>query len=379
MTARNWLMQIGAATALALLGAGNALAERLTFGESAAVEFAPALGQTFAVPILLQEEASVVLLIHTPDGEPIRQIAAADRLPAGKHELVWDGKDRIGVVVPNEAYVPVLEARFADGTTETVDPRDTSGGEILDEVPVRTAGNDIEFRLSVPARVLLRVGIDGGPMLHELASWAPRSPGVNVQRWDGYDASGKVRIAGRDRLRVLVAAFALPKHSIIVSGTRVPVYLEYASGIPESGRADQESESLPLSGPLSRGDQRISRFHYQSRAMSRPPTVELSFTNGVTTAERDGGPSFTAVGPMTIRVDVPPEDRWLLQRSQYEIAFFVDDEFVSEEESGYVPLTWIYDPSGLAPGRHLLTVNLSGFQGQVGVATVAFDVPGADE
>ena len=361
---------------LTVLGAAarSAAAGDLAFGDYPSVEFSPAAGQVFVVPVELGTPASLTLTIHTPDGHPIRTLRSDGTLAVGAHSLVWDGRDSDGAVVPDEAYLPVLEGRFADGTTAVIDPRDTSGGETIDGVPVRIVESDIEYRLPKPARALVRVGVAGGPMLRELASWEARPAGSNVQRWDGYDESGRVLVVDRDGLRVLVAAFALPKHSIIVSGGKGEPYLAYAAKLPEV-----PGGPAAVAQPLSRGDQRISRFHYQSRAMSRPPTVELSFTNGVTTAERDGGPSFTAVGPMTIRVDVPPEDRWLLQRSQYEIAFFVDDEFVSEEESGYVPLTWIYDPSGLAPGRHLLTVNLSGFQGQVGVATVAFDVPGADE
>jgi hypothetical protein len=58
----------------------------------------------------------------------------------------------------------------------------------------------------------------------------------------------------------------------------------------------------------------------------------------------------------------------------YEIAFYIDNEFISEEEQGYVPLTWIWKPVGLASEKHVLTVNVSGLRGQVGVKSLAFEI-----
>ncbi|MFA7062240.1 MAG: hypothetical protein WC156_15655, partial [Pedobacter sp.] len=50
--------------------------------------------------------------------------------------------------------------------------------------------------------------------------------------------------------------------------------------------------------------------------------------------------------------------------------------FVSEEEQGYMPLTWIYKPVGLSPGNHILTVNVSSLSGQMGVKSLSFNIPG---
>ena len=69
------------------------------------------------------------------------------------------------------------------------------------------------------------------------------------------------------------------------------------------------------------------------------------------------------------------EDRWAMQQSLYEVAFFVDNQFLSEEEQGYVPLTWRWNPAGLKPGIHLVTVNVSGFNGQVGVKSLQIAIP----
>ncbi|MDX9709883.1 MAG: hypothetical protein RBT64_10055 [Trichloromonas sp.] len=77
----------------------------------------------------------------------------------------------------------------------------------------------------------------------------------------------------------------------------------------------------------------------------------------------------------TIKADIPEEDRRLIEESLYEVAFFVDGEFVSEEEQGYMPITWSYKPVGLTSGTHTLTVNVSSLSGQVGVKSILFNVP----
>jgi hypothetical protein len=41
-----------------------------------------------------------------------------------------------------------------------------------------------------------------------------------------------------------------------------------------------------------------------------------------------------------VSVDLHPDDRWLMQEQLYEVAYFVDGDFVSEEENGYVPIAW---------------------------------------
>jgi len=80
-------------------------------------------------------------------------------------------------------------------------------------------------------------------------------------------------------------------------------------------------------------------------------------------------------GRLKVRVDIPPEDRWWLEQGLYEVAFFIDGRFEAEEEHGYVPITWVREVSDLAPGRHVVTVNVAGFRGQVGVRSAAFEVP----
>jgi hypothetical protein len=70
-----------------------------------------------------------------------------------------------------------------------------------------------------------------------------------------------------------------------------------------------------------------------------------------------------------VSVDLHPDDRWLMQEQLYEVAYFVDGDFVSEEENGYVPIAWQWNTGMLPAGEHLLT-HLTGFTGRVGTRTI---------
>ncbi len=333
-------------------------------GDYATVEFAPARGQTFAIPVLIEQPATVTIDLYTSDGDLLRTLRSPEPLPPGTHTLVWDGKNAAGTVAPDEAYIPVLKVKSATGEDQVEDPRTTSGGEVLEELRVEiTATQDIAYTLPAPARVLIRAGIKGGPMLRSLANWQPRGPGKNIQRWDGHDSGGLVDLRGEPNLSILVTAFRLPDHAIITSGNSALDYRTYRTqqGWPEPAVS-------PDKIVLSRGAVRLSRHHYAPRSQDADPRVTITLPQELARTA-DGLPLVKLGQTLPVTADIVREDRWLMTESLYEVAFFIDHQFVSEEEQGYVPLTWLWTVNGLAPGRHLLTVNVSGFSGKVGVAS----------
>jgi hypothetical protein len=217
-----------------LLPSSTYAAARL--GDYATVEFTPARGQTFAIPVLLEQPAAVEINLYTSDGDLVRTLHSPEPLPPGTHTLIWDGKDAQGTVVPDEAYVPVLKVKPTDGEEHLDDPRTTSGGEMLEDLRVEiTATQDIAYTLPAPARVLIRAGIKGGPLLRSLANWLPRGSGRNLQRWDGHDSSGLVDLRSEPNLSLLVTAFRLPDHAILTSGNTTLDYRRYRTrqGWPE--------------------------------------------------------------------------------------------------------------------------------------------------
>jgi len=72
---------------------------------------------------------------------------------------------------------------------------------------------------------------------------------------------------------------------------------------------------------------------------------------------------------VAVRIDVSEEDKPRLLADQFEVLLFVDSQFFAEAERGYLPLNWKWEFQQFPPGEHILTVNVSSFKGQVGVAS----------
>ena len=307
---------------------------------------------------------SLTLELLTGDGDVVRRLAKPDA-QAGSHELIWDGKDERGQPVPDEAYCARAALQTAGGRVED-DPCKRTGGEVLSDIkPGISPNGDIAYTLERPARVLVRVGVKNGAMMRSLSVWKPRPAGRNLQRWNGFDEGGQIDLR-TDRLALLVTAFRLPDFSVITTGQGSLEYRAWriAQGWPEWPDAPVVGDKT---SPLERDGVRIARQHYMARYKDREPRITVGM---VDTAGKPLDPNAKAPEMVRLSVDLHPQDRWLMQEQLYEVAFFVDGDFVSEEENGYVPIGWLWDTSHLKPGHHLLTVNLTGFTGRVGTYTI---------
>jgi hypothetical protein len=311
------------------------------------------------------EAGTVSLDILTGDGDLVRRLVKAEAR-AGDHELTWDGRDARGQPVPDEAYCARAALQAATGRAED-DPCRQTGGEVLSDLkPSISPTGDIAYTLDSAARVLVRVGVKNGAMMRSLSVWRPRPAGRNLQRWNGFDESGQIDLR-TDRLALLVTAFRLPDFSVITTGQGAMDYRAWrtAQGWPEKPDSPVDGSAAT---PLERNGMRIARQHYMARYKDREPRITVRMV------DKAGQPlnlADKAPEEVRISVDLHPEDRWLMQEQLYEVAFFVNGDFVSEEENGYVPIGWLWNTASLAPGRHLLTVNLTGFTGRVGTQTIA--------
>lgn len=349
---------------LALLGLPVLATAQVSLLRLSSTELAAARGESVSYTVRTTTPGALTLEVLTGDGDVVRRLQQP-ATNAGEHSLAWDGKDAAGRPVPDEAYC-VRALLEAGGKTMVDDPCQRSGGEVVAGLqPQLTASGDITYALPHAARVLIRVGVKNGAMMRSLSVWRPRPAGRNLQRWNGFDDSGLVDLRS-DRLALLVTAFRLPDFSVITTGNEGLDYRAWrsAQGWPEKPDLPQSAASQPLE----RGGQRIARQHYAARYKDREPRIS------VTLARRDGQPLDPAAplpDELRISVDLHPEDRWLMQEQLYEVAFFVNGDFVSEEENGYVPIAWIWNTAGMKPGKHLLTVNLTGFTGRVGTRSIA--------
>lgn len=187
-------------------------------------------------------------------------------------------------------------------------------------------------------------------------------------RWDGKDESGLFDIRNEQNLGVLLIAFKLPEHSVVTYGNQVLDYRAY-----RTAKHWKDTVIAPEKMQLNRNGVAVSQHYYAPRAFDVVPAVALTLPSELPKS-RAGLPKIKLNAPVQVKTDIAEQDRWMMKQSLYEVAFFVDHEFVAEEEQGYVPLTWQWSPQQLKPGKHLLTVNISGFSGKVGVASLFFEV-----
>jgi hypothetical protein len=352
---------------------GSALLPLFSIAQVAVVrvsasEFAPSRNESVSYTVRADRAGTLGVEVLSADGDVVQRLPALAVQP-GEHSFSWNGRDARNSPVPDEAYC--VRATFeAGGTTAVDDPCSRTGGEVISGIrPSLAAGGDIGYSLEHPGRVLIRVGVKNGAMLRSLSVWRPRPAGRNLQRWNGFDESGLVDLRN-ERMALLVTAFRLPDFTVITTGNDSTGYRAWrttANGWPERPDTPQGGTAQPLE----RNGQRIARQHYMARFKDQEPRIT------VTLATSDGKPlDATAPLPENVRVsvDLHTDDRWLMQEQLYEVAFFVNGDFVSEEENGYVPIAWIWNTAGLRPGRHLLTVNMTGFTGRVGTRTLAVQV-----
>lgn len=359
---------LAALASAALITPSFVVAEKspIRFGDRARTEFAPANGETLAIPFDVQSAGEVELVVYTGDGDRIWS-KGPKRLDAGRHEWQWDGRDHADRVVPDEAYHPVLVWEGESGKV-TRDPRATSGGRRLGDLNVQLQSDGrIAYQLSEPARSLVRVGIDPGAMVEALTTWSPHSAGSVVQRWDGLGVVGEQSLRGHPKIAALVRAFSLPEQTIITAGNREQNYLAYRQQL-----SDERREANYVTADEGAIGYQPVREATRPVSTLRPLDVSLEIVDGAD-GKHNGMPVID--GPATFRVRMSERDRQLMQGRQYEVAFLHNYEFVSEEESGYTPIVWRWAGNEAEPGVNTMVVNIIGMQGRVGVAGVRFWSP----
>lgn len=327
-------------------------------------EFQSSRGKQFSIPFELSQPGLVTIEIYTPDGDLVRTLKAAEALPAARHELVWDGKDSEGMVVADEAYIPVFKVKTTEGKTVVDDSRLYSGGEILEDIRYQFRGkSEISYFLTAPARVLIRAGVRSGPMMYAMAHWEPRSPGKVVQRWDGYDEDKVEYFAEHQRAWVLVMAYKLPKYAIITSGNKKLSYRDYRK---QRGWGVKSVDLNKI------------KLHRDGKPLEREYFFPRSFLPRLSFGIKDKLPISRHKLPVisdsvNFEITIPKEDRWILEASMYEVSLYIDYEFQSEEEQGFMPMLWRWEPKDLKPGRHIATVVVTGYGGYVVAKTLAFE------
>jgi len=333
--------------------------------------FDPSTGGTVQVSYTLAGDARVTVSIYGPNRELVARPVADEPRAAGDHREAWDGRDATGAIVPDEAYYPVVEAASVDGV-DVYDPVATSGGERVNPSDIHFKAREglISYVLPEPSRVLVRAGLDQGPMLATIVNWELRGAGLSTERWSGRDQQGLRSFALDPDALVIVQAYALPDNSAISFGNRQATYRQryLAWG------AEQPTRPLPARDP---GLEAIESPHWRQPVhLDKDPRIVLSFPEAAEPQLDAPEEAVRLVGDRAIvHVEVPdPVTRRYLRDQRFELVAFVDDQRVDEAEQAHLPFNWSWELSGLEPGEHWLTVNLVTFRQLVGTASRRVDV-----
>ena len=317
--------------------------------------FNPGLDEEIAISYSLSESATVSAKIFDPDWGLIRSFHSNNS--TGNHTFIWDGKDLDNNLVPDEAYFFTITAKDKSGKTEIYDPTTFSGGLERDITiaNVDPQNHSIHYKMPEMGRVMIRIGIQNGPLMNTLVDWKPRVKGAITEYWNGKDNANVVDIYNHPDFKMVIAYFTLPENSVITYGNKSLTYKEYKqSNVTQRPLKEKRDTTISRPSP-----------HYRlSRLIDYSPHLAISFVN---VKAKDSNDIPILSEKALVKVDLTEADKRIFQNQQFEICFFLDYKFYAEDEAGYIPFNWVWDLTDVKEGEHLLTVNLSTFKDQIGV------------
>ena len=316
----------------------------------------PEKGEAATVRFHLNETAGVTLSIF--DGRD-RQVFAktVEDLAPGEHDIAWPGTDQSGAAVPPEAYSYTLRAKNGGGEV-VYDLTDTTAGEPITAKEVRwdAQAKAVTYYLDKPARVNLRLGLKDGPYLRTLVDWVPRTAGRHAEVWDGADASGVLQLQAHPSLTPVVNATALPANTLFVGP--LPDRVRFAA---DAAQATLRARTAPTPR------KRIFDRARQPLDTRGDITASLTLTGDY---RKDAQGRWIVSGQVPLVVNVSDAERQRVLERRFESVFYIDGTYAHENELGYLPLTWVWDTTRINPGEHFITLNVRGYEGNFGAATL---------
>jgi len=186
---------------------------------------------------------------------------------------------------------------------------------------------EIKYTLPEPALVRIWIGLkDGGPLLRTLLDWEPRSAGEHVEVWDGKDSTGLINFGNKNNLMLVLGALTL-----------------------DSGKNSEILSSTTL------------------RGFQKSPEFKIDFPESQKKSS-EGVPMIRGISP--VRITLSERDKEWLTRTKYEIGLYLDEVYLTEDEEGTSPFTYPLDTRNMNNGRHILTVNIVSFTGEIGTQTI---------
>lgn len=319
--------------------------------------FNPSLGQTSTLSVHLSVPSAVTLRILDRDNYVIRSLPPVS-LPAGESNLTWDGKDESGAVVPNEAYCVNLRALATDGTKSEYAPSRDFFRVLSD--PKRSysmVSGVLRYELAGPSRVHIQAGEavpvgdpkDGkrdGPVLKTIVDREPRTGGVVVETWDGYDESRTVHIPSLKNFAISILGESLPPATIITVGSRGETFRKYA--------ARTRQAKTPLYPPSSHAVHMAGMQHGNLTALD---DFSPELTVRLTGKKDDQGRIEVGGSAVAVTVQMAPGDAGLFVRPEGALDVFVDEKLIDRKNGASNPESFSIPAAKLPTGEHRVTVN----------------------
>lgn len=324
--------------------------------------FNPNKGEKITISYRLSRLAKAIIKIFGPEMCLIKDLLPEDIETTGQDKVAWDGRDFFGRVVPDEAYFFTIEAMDHQGNFAFYDPTTFSGGEYFSpNVIFDPLSKKVAYTLPNDARVSIRAGISKGPLLKTIVNWAPRLAGQNEEPWDGKDESGNIDAISQKGVRLMGEAITLPENSILTMGNVDYTYFEYKNDIAPDRPKKRER-------PLFKSEKTLIGSQLQgSREVVTLPKFCIQLPRDVKKNE-DDLPILR--GKTALKMVLDEKVKKIITEQRYEIIFFVDFKFTSEEEGGYSPYTWVWDTRGVSNGEHIVTVNVCTLTGGVASGSI---------
>ncbi len=153
-----------------------------------------------------------------PTGSPVYQ-TSQNMTNGGAGSFSWDGRDGTGKVVPDEAYLFILEASDGTKTDSYNPPAPTGTGSVTCTAdtydPYKNDPLIINYTLSQPARVTLSMQ-RAGVQPFDIMSAVPQVSGSYSYEWDGRGPVGEI-VSDALNNRCMIASL-LGENAIVTSG-----------------------------------------------------------------------------------------------------------------------------------------------------------------
>lgn len=318
--------------------------------------FNPSNGERVIISFQISRPAKAFVKIFDPEMRLIKDLPCMYK-NLGVYRVIWDGKDLFGNIVPDEAYFFTIETVDQNGNFTFYDPTTFSGREWFSpKIKFDPLNKKVTYYLAKDAWIRIRAGISGGPLLKTIINWVPRFAGKNEEIWDGKDESDTINVMNQRGFKLIAEAITLPENWILAYGNSNYNYFEYKTKIVPERPRKKERPSL-------KSKRTLMGSQWRSSKEVGPEPKFCIYLLKDTKKDKNGLPVIK--GKTVLKIALDEKVKKIVTEQRYEIIFFVDFKFITEEESGYSPYTWVWDTTSINNGEHIITVNVCTLKGAV--------------